>query len=54
MKKNVILSLLAASLLAAGCAMESNTASNEPAAEKEYPTASNIPRRQRSSPSRVT
>lgn len=54
MKKNVILSLLAASFLAAGCAMESNTASNEPAAEKEYPTGSNIPRRQGSSPSGVT
>ncbi len=54
MKKNVILSLLAASFLAAGCAMESNTASNEPAAEKEYATGSNIPRRQGSSPSGVT
>ena len=54
MKKNLTLSLLAVCFLAAGCAMESNTASNEPAAEKEYPTGSNIPRRQGSSPSGVT
>ncbi len=54
MKKNVPLSLLAVCFLAAGCAMESNTASNEPAAEKEYPTGSNIPRRQGNSPSGVT
>jgi hypothetical protein len=54
MKKNVTLCLLAVCFLATGCAMESNTASNEPAAEKEYPTGSNIPRRQGSSPSGVT
>jgi hypothetical protein len=42
--KTSILAALAASLLAAGCAMDAST-QTEPRAEREYQTGSNIPKR---------
>lgn len=52
--KNLLLSIAAASALAAGCAAEQPSTSTEPVAQREYPTGSNIPRKKSDSPDGVS
>ena len=54
--KNIVLAaaLVAASLAASGCASNDAQASNEPVAEREYPTGSSIPRKSGGSSSAAT